>query len=274
MSDATGPYDPNAIEGEKSTHGQYISAKDLKIWGVGLAVLGVMLYPIYKVMEGNSERHRCISNLNSIYKAINFYAEQHDNRFPPIARTEGDGVTPSLSENGNPYTWVSDVAPFMNARDTFTCPTAAPNERVQNESAASARQTVPSTYGMYSPYGGVLTSLVESPDQVVIVAETSDRGTRDTADPAPFAGNRSDGFVLGWSDTNTTPAKGTESVTRLAFPGFGKGKRDVARHGKFIQGLSASGELLQLVPDDAAFHAGGGVNPHWRLPPGYRPAGG
>ena len=272
MSDATGPYDPNAVEGEKTTHGQYVSAKDLKVWAIGLAVLGAMFYPIYKVLEGNSERHRCISNLSSIYKAINLYAEQHDNRFPPLARTEGDGVTPSLSANGNPYTWVSDVAPFMNARDTFVCPTSEPAERVQNESAASTKLTVPSSYGMYAPYGGVLTSLVESPDQVVIVAETSDRGTQETLDPTPFATKQPDGFMIGWSDTNTAPAKGTDSVTRLAFPGLGKGKA-VARHGKFIQALSASGELLQLAPEDSAFRTGGGVGSHWKLPPGYRPAG-
>ncbi len=272
MSD--GPYDPNALEGEKPQGHQYVSLKDLRT----LAICGVVAAPFmffgYGILRRNSDRHVCISDLRAIYTAVNLYADQHDNRFPPIARTELDGVTPSLDETGRPYTWVSDTAPFMSTRQSFLCPTATAVEAVKNESPDSTTKSVPSAYGMYAPYGGVLTSLVETPEQVVLIAETSDRGANGTLDPKPFGKDVPDGFVIGWTSGNTTPntaalKAATKRVTRLAFPGMGTGTATGGRHDAFIQALSASGELLYLHPDDAQFHTGGGTNPHWRLPPGY-----
>ena len=184
MSDATGPYDPNAVEGEKPVGHQYVSVKDLRVWGIGLLVLSVPMYFVYKVLEGNSERHRCITNMSGVFSAINLYAEQHDNRFPPLARTQPDGVTPQLSENGEAYTWISDVQPFLTKRASFVCPTATAPEAVPNEGEGG--KTLPSTYGMYAPYAGILTSLVEAPDQIILVAETSNHGAKATYDPVPF----------------------------------------------------------------------------------------
>lgn len=274
MSD--GPYDPNAVEGDKSSGGQYIQRKDLKVWGIALVVLGVASFPIYKVLEGNSERHVCINNLGEMYKAIQLYAGEHDNRLPPVARTEADGFTPSLGEGGHPYTWVSDVDVFMTKRASFLCPTASPEENVLNESAAKANATVPSSYGMYTPYGSVLVSLIESPDAIVLVAETSNRGAKTTLDPTPYGEGLPDGFAIGWNNSNAEPDKKTDAVTRLAFPGSAKGTTLEGRHGNFIQALTASGELIKLSPEDAAYRFEGvsGAAPHWKLPPGYRGPGG
>ena len=274
MSDLSGAYDPNAVEGDKSAGGQYVTKKDLKIWAIGLVVLGGFSYPVFQYLKGQSERARCGTNLRAVYQAISLYAEQHDYRFPPLARTEQDGVTPSLAAGGQAYTWVSDVAPFMSARQTFLCPSATEIERVRNESPVSSTATIPSAYGMYVPYGGVLTSIVENPDEVVLIADTSNGGGRETLDPLPYGKDVPDGFAIGWSNSNTMPDKATKNVTRLAFPRSGKGTTDEGRHGKFIWAVSASGELLQLTPDESLYRSGiGGVNPHWRLPPGYRAPG-
>jgi len=154
------------------------------------------------------------------------------------------------------------------------CPTAGDAEVVRNESPESSKKTVNSTYGMYVPYGGILTSLVESPDEVVLIAETSNRGAKDTFNPKPYGENLPDGFTIGWSNSNGTPDKSTTSVTRLAFPGSANGPTKIGRHGSFLQALTASGRLISLVPDDATFNTGGGINPHWKLPPGYRGPGG
>jgi hypothetical protein len=274
MSETSGAFDPNAVEGEKAGGTQYIQLKDLKVWAIALVLLGVATYPVYMVLMGNSERHRCISNLGAVYSAINLYAEQHDNRFPPIARTASDFVTPTLSPEGHPYSWVSDVSSFMNTRQSFVCPTADEAEVVRNESPESSKKTVNSTYGMYIPYGGILTSLVESPDEVVLVAETSNHGAKSTFNPTPFGGDVPDGFAIGWSNSNAAPDKSTTSVTRLAFPDSGKGPTKIGRHGAFMEALTASGKLISLVPTDATFNTGGGINPHWKLPPGYRGPGG
>jgi hypothetical protein len=274
MSDTGGPFDPNAVEGERPAGSQYVQLKDLRIWAIALILLSIPCYLVYKVLEGNSERHRCTSNLAAIYSAVNLYAEQHDNRFPPMARTESDFVTPTLSPEGHPYTWVSDVSAFMSKRQNFVCPTAEDAETVHNESPESSKMTVDSTYGMYIPYGGMLTSLVESPDDIVLIAETSNRGAKETLDPTPYRGTLPDGFTIGWSNSNEKSNGGTTSVTRLAFPGSGKGSTKIGRHGSLIQALTASGNRILLVPEDATFRTGGGVNPHWKEPPGYRGPGG
>ncbi len=274
MSDSSGPYDPNAIEGEKPAGSQYISLKDVRIGAIFVALLSVPCYFVYKVLEGNSERHRCIVNLGAVYEAINLYAGEHDNRFPPIARTDVDGYTPTLGTTGKPYTWVSDVGAFMTSRASFLCPTAEPGEVVHNESATKANATVPSAYGMYEAYGGVLTSLVESPDDVVLVSETSTNGAKSTLDSKPFGTNLPDGFAIGWSDSNSGPTKTTQSVTRLAFPGSSNGTTKEGRHGTFVQALTASGKLIKLAPDDTTFGGlGSSTNPHWKVPPGYRGPG-
>lgn len=274
MSDTGGAYDPNAVEGDKSAGGQYVTGKDLKIWGIGLLVLGVMSYPVYQYLQKQSERARCSANLRAVYQALGLYAEQHDNRLPPLARTEADGVTPSLSESGLPYTWVSDVAPFMNPRQSFVCPSASKEETVLNESGESTTASIPSTYGMYAPYAGALLSNVENPDDAIIVGETSNHAAAESLDPKPYGAKLPDGFAIGWSNTNTDPDKTTASITRLAFPGSAKGQPEAGRHGKFVWGLAASGELRQLTPEDVAYRNGlGAVNSHWKLPPGYRPPG-
>ncbi len=271
MSETTGPYDPNAVEGEKPAGNQYVSVKDLRVWAIALALLSVPMYFIYKVLEGNSERHRCTTNMSSVFAAINLYAEQHDNRFPPIARTQADGVTPQLSEGGQAYTWVSDVQPFLTKRANFVCPTATAAEAAPNEGGGGV--ALPSTYGMYVPYATLLTSLVEAPDQIVLIAETSNHGAEATSDPVPFGEGIPDGFAIGWSNSNARPDAKTATVTRLAFPGASKGATDVGRHGAFLQALRADGKMVQLGPDDASYETGGGVNPHWKLPPGYRAPG-
>lgn len=265
MSDSSGPYDPNAVEGDRSGGAQYVTRKDFKTVAIVLVVLCVLFYPIYRELQGNSERTRCKANIRAISNAVSQYAEQHDNRYPPVFRPAEDGERPALTENDLPYTWVSDVAPYMNARQSFLCPTATDKESVANESIVAGLKSSPSTYGMYLPYGGLLTSLVESPEQTIIIAETSDRGAEKSFDPVPYA-DRPDGFAIAWSNTNTLPDKKTTAVSRLAFP-----DETDSRHGKSIYALSASGELVQLHPDDAAYRLEGigGTNPRWKLPPGY-----
>ena len=264
MSDSAGPYDPNAVEGDRSGGAQYVTRKDFKTVAIVLVALSVLFYPIYRELQGNSERTRCKANMRAISNAVSQYAEQHDNRYPPVFRSE-DGQKPDLTENGVPYTWVSDVAPYMNSRQTFLCPTATAKESVANESIVAGKKSSRSAYGMYLPYGGLLTSLVESPDQAILIAETSDRGSEKSVDPVPYV-DRPDGFAIAWSNTNSLPDKKTATVSRLAF----RGGTD-PRHGEAIYSLSASGEFIKLHPDDASYRLQGvgGINPHWKLPPGY-----
>jgi hypothetical protein len=59
-------YEPNAPEGDVSRGGQYISKKDVKVIFLSLAVLALILWPIYSLGVRNSEKARCSSNMGAI----------------------------------------------------------------------------------------------------------------------------------------------------------------------------------------------------------------
>lgn len=274
MSDTNQPYDPNAPEGAASAGSAYVSKKDLRVILGAVGVLAVLLYPIYKVLEGNSQRARCLQNMKAMSAAINEYAALHDDRFPPIMRTQLNGA-PDLGTTGLPYTWASDASEFMSPRSSFLCPAATPEEIVYVEGQNNAK--IPVTYGMYAPYGGYLRAIVDNPDQTIILAETSNAGARKTYNPVPFVGMdeqiiSQDGFVIGWNDTNSSPSKESTMVTRLAFPESAGGsfKKDgPTRHDKGIHAIVISGAAAPyLKPTDAVvtqkFGLPGGF---WEVPP-------
>ena len=306
MSDSNAPYDPNAPEGEVTGRSQYMTRKDLRTMLLGTAVFLLCLYPVYKMMEKNSERARCTANIKAINEAISLYAQEHDGRYPPIARGDvtNQGIVPTLGASGHVYTWASDVQNYMSARASFLCPSAEPDEIVYVEDPRTNAKTLALSYGMYAPYGGYLTTTVENPDQTIIVAETSNGGANSTYDPCPYlttalgksgqaveppcgqpGGDKlPDGFVIDWSDSNAGPTMrtvnadksvtpGSKFVTRLAFPGSSNGvfdnKTTQARHGESIHGLTATGERLNLTPEMAAFYSTDGrrLNPAWTVPP-------
>ena len=274
MSDTNQPYDPNAPEGEAQRGGNYVSKKDFRVIAIGILALAIMLVPVYKVLERNSQKARCAQNMKAIASAVHEYASLHDDRFPPIMRTLPND-SPDLADTGLPYTWVSDVQEHMNPRANFLCPSASPDEIVYSEGRNATK--IPLTYGMFAPYGGYLRSIIDNPDQTVIIAETSNFGADGTYNPLPFEdldGNKipHDGFSIGFNDSNFMGSATSKYVTRLAFPDSSKGtwsKDDSARHDAGIHGITAGGGASPLLkPNDAKittrFGLPGGL---WTVPP-------
>jgi hypothetical protein len=271
----TDPYDPTAPEGEVSGRGQYMTKRDLKVILTSLAVLGVLAIPVYRFLLSRTESSRCTRNMQGISEALTLYATEHDGRYPPIDRTESvQGITPALGDTGKVYTWASDISGYMNARASFQCPSAEESELVKTEDPRGDNKTILTSYGMYSAYGSCLTSLVENPDQTIIIAETSNQGARNTSDPAPMVSLSGqplpDGFVMGWNDGNDSPTKQSSYITRLAFQDSKGGKFSNdrgARHGDSIHVLSSSGQLIDARPPSSNFGSLKRVNPMWTVPP-------
>lgn len=273
MSDTNQAYDPNAIDGDANRGSAYVSRKDFRVIIVGVAALALMLVPVYKVLERNSEKARCANNMAAIANGIGQYAALHDDRFPPLMRTAGDA--PDLGEKGLPFTWASDVQEFMNSRASFACPSALPEETVVTESLKGAR--LPVSYGMYAPYSGYLRSMIDDPDMTIIVAETSNYGSANTFNPTPFKDAQGkdvpfDGFAIGLDDQNWYGTESSKYVTRLAFPDSAGGKfaeKGPARHDGGIHAITATGSASPLLkPNDATvikrFGLPGGI---WTVPP-------
>ena len=252
-------FDPSAPEGDVRVGSQYMSKKDLKTILVILVVLGIALIPVYKMLEKNSEKARCVTNLQAIAGAINIYAEQYEGRFPPAFAVDPANQGPLLIDKSKSmaYSWATAISPFMKARASLTCPSATPEENLlvwshrpvdQNNLEDKSRKFGQefSSYGMYLAYSGFPVDQVADPNQTVIIAESSNMGARGSLDPVKYMDEHGnpipfDGIGLGWDNSNTAPNRDTKSITRLAFYANGD-----ARHGQTIHALTASGALINL----------------------------
>ena len=180
-----------------------------------------------------------------------------------------------LDDQGRPFTWCSLLQPYMSERASFVCPSATEEEAVRGQSGTSS-DTLASTYGMYVPYGGYFKDTVTNLDKVVLIAETSNHGSRDSYNPRPFvnaAGETvtQDGFLIGFDTDNWVPNADSDSVTRLAFPGTANGKFDKEgprRHRGGIIVLFGDGSTGKLTPDQARLNRlGSNIVGPWSVPP-------
>jgi len=250
-------FDPQAPEGDASVANIYFSKKDIRVLGIGLVVLGIVLYPFYQYGVRQSEKARCSANMKAMMDAMNLYAEAKEDRFPPLYRTGNNGQ-PGLGNTGKPYTWADDVQPLMNPRYSFQCPSTKPDEFVHNEDPNSSKGELKSSYGMYAPYSAYSRSLIANPDQTAIIAETSNQGAQGSYDPIPLKDDQGnpvpDGMVIGWDNSNDEPNAATRFVTRLSYGDSASGKFSKdgpSRHDNGIHILTVTGERLTLPPSAA-----------------------
>lgn len=262
-------YDVDAPEGAKSPGSQYLSRKDAK-WILGVtAIVIVGLIPVYFSMREKAFKSTCVKNMGAIMEAIDLYASQHDDRLPPVYEAQANGE-PQVDDRGYPITWVSEVAPLLSARASFVCPSADPSEYSYSVNMTGG-EPIASTYGYYGAYSGHPAKEIDSPENVVLLAETSNGGAKGTFDPLPFENCKYDGFVIGWNNSNEEPTEDTSSVTRLAFAGTSKGDFSLGqpRHGQVIHAITANRGKRNLTSSDAVTrydrskYALGGL---WRQP--------
>lgn len=264
-------YDVNATEEDVQRGSQYVSKRDFRAAGVLVVLLAAGFYPIYQYGKAQSQRVQCSNNnLRLIAQAIATYSEQHDSGYPPLFRADSQGQ-PLLGESGLAYTWISDIATGIAADATLVCPTAQPNEIAYQEDPSSTGKRIPSTYGMYAPYGATKTYDVDNPESTILVAETADHGAARTFDPHPLAGPH-DGFVLGYNTPGLLPVvKKSTLISRLAFPGTANGEFDPDGEGRHPGGsyfLTAQGGRQRLGPGIARLALDGRGYPRdpWEVP--------
>ena len=82
-----------------------------------LVVVAALLFPIFARVNPTPKRHQCLSHLKQIGLGFMQYAQDYNERFPPI----------SHGENG----WADLLEPYLKSRQLFVCPNgeAAPDER-------------------------------------------------------------------------------------------------------------------------------------------------
>jgi hypothetical protein len=267
------PAEDDRDDAHRST---YVSKKDVKWVLIGIAVLAVILYPVYINLKRQSDSHVCAANMNLIYQAISLYANDHDDRFPPVVQTgAGSPGAPTVLQE-SVYSWVS-LTHRYNPKVSFVCPAAQEDENSPNQvtdDITKQRKIVQSSYGMYKPYGGMSSTGVERSGETVLFAETSNFGSQSSFDPVKFFGPDKqpipyDGFSIAWNDSNVDPGAKTTSVTRLAFRKSASGNfgEAFARHDVGVHAISVDGGLINLAPNDAHVQTlGGQIKGRWSVP--------
>ena len=236
------------------------------------------------MMEKNSEKTRCVQNMRAISAAFGQYAAENDDKFPAIYASGAQGE-PLLDPKGNAFAWTSVVSQYMNKRASFLCPSATAEEAVivstmrkdkpDQKLREHPENTELLTYGMYAAYSTFLISQVENPNVVVMLAETSNLGARDSFDPLPFKDENGriipfDAFAIGWDNSNRVPDAKTKAVTRLAFYDVKNGNftsEGPMRHDAGIHALTTGGGLVLLKPQDALYQQMPGMGAgRWAVP--------
>ncbi|MCX7798885.1 MAG: hypothetical protein N2109_00910 [Fimbriimonadales bacterium] len=243
----------------------YLTKKDLRAIGVVLAVLFVLMTPIYIVLKRQAQKAECAMNCKSIQGAMLLYMEVWDNQFPPAYASGPRGEV--LLFDGKPFTWASTINEYMSKRAKFRCPAASAEELVIAAHPYESDQQVPMSYGMYLPRSTAALSSISDPARSVLIAETSNRGARGTYDPHPLLGLDGkpapyDGFAVGWDTGNridwyntTQSSDMPKAVTRLAFYNTASGDfqaRGASRHDGGIHVLFVDGHIETVPPTAAA----------------------
>lgn len=244
-------YDPQAPEGDTGLSSQYMTKKDARWIGAVTVVLGILMVPVYRIALDARNKTVCVAHMKDTVSALALYATDNDNRYP-IAYEMGPNGEPSNPTGGAPISWVTLVKRYK--AKPFTCPAADNLQHSKSVDPNDPALFVESSVGFYSAYSGISQNDVDNPNQVVILAETSNHGSFGTYNPVPFKtadGKEvaNDGFVIGWDNSNDAPNEETQSITRLALKGTDKGVfSDIAepRHSAGIHAITASGAKILL----------------------------
>lgn len=257
-------FEPDEPEDSSGAKSQYISKKDWK-WIAGtLVVLGAMLTPVYLQLRDQSNRVVCQTNLKNISTALQLYATQNDDRFPPAYEFDALRNPAIDAATGAPVIWASHLGDFVNKRTNFYCPVASEAEKMPfllySATGSEGSRVGKLTYGFYAGLSAMPVSNVRNPNEAILITETSNNGANGTYNPFPFRdenGNPlpNDGFLIGWNDNNRMFSSSSSAVTRLAFsntangdfgPNAGKG-----RHPKGNNAITVGGGARTLRASDA-----------------------
>lgn len=254
-----------------------MSKRDIKVTVIGLAVICLLLSPVYFVLRDRSDAYNCKRNFQSMSKAISLYAAENNDRLPPAFVTM-DGKTPLVENDGGIYSWAYLVHPYMRAGTTFRCPKATDEECYWDHDSQTGKLMAVS-YGMYLPMGGLSLSDVPNPEEAILITETNSLAANDTFDPHPILGSDGkavrDGFIVTWDTGNEFSTSKISSVTRLAFPNTKDGtfhKDGSSKHPDGNHFLTVSGTALSLPPIAAKVEwdaKRGKILGRWAIPENY-----
>jgi prepilin-type processing-associated H-X9-DG protein len=278
---STANYDPEEEEGRKRP--SHITRREIIIVGIFVLIAAIAGIPVYRYLLDLKNTHICTQNLFDIGQAMEAYAADNEDRFPPVYMTDDAGNFPRTFDNKTVFSWASVISQYAKKPEVFSCPAASPEEGVLNAPGGNGNPFV-SDYGMYAALSTVPRGSISQISTIALVADTDNQGTDGTADPLPFKDAQGnlipDGIVIGLDTTNLTSADRSRAhinaakyATRLAMPDTdsrGFHKNSFTRHPDGLNMLMADLHREHIHGDEALVtHPGKnapGITGRWAVP--------
>lgn len=251
------PYEPDGTEAvETYATSAHVRKRDIVIIVAVLLVLAAASAPIYNHFRARGEIAENKQNLREVFNSMTGYAQDNNDRLPPAYYELGGGTV--AHEAGLPVAWPTLVGPGMSARARLRARAASAEESARVLDGSSADRAVLVSYGMYRGLSCAPVGMVPDPTESILVADSANGGARGSYNPVPLLDpdgqpSTSDGFVIGWDDSNTVFSAETKAVTRLAIYGAKDGDftSAKARFGTTVYAVTVAGSLRELAPSDA-----------------------
>ncbi|MCS7065810.1 MAG: DUF1559 domain-containing protein [Fimbriimonadales bacterium] len=241
--------------------------------GAAVAVVLLVLIPLYQQLVDIKRTADCLSNLKEIATALNLYQMDYGGVLPVAYYARGDGQ-PHLDAQGRPLTWVVGISGYVRKEieRILTCPADPLGGSTLLTHPRDPQRVLRLSYGYYAPLSGRKVSDLAHPGQTILIADSVAGGQLGTIDPVPLA-NGNDGFLLSFDDSLFAPTAGSRFIARLAVwrihsEGGWRAGNLRAFHGKGVNVLHADGHvatrdpaIVQLLRDPD-----GKLKPPWSLP--------
>lgn len=136
---------------------------ELLVVSAVLAILGAIMFPVFRAAIDAAKRTHCVSNFRQIGHALAIYQSDYDDRVPPVNYTNVQLLNPHLDR-----TWVQTLLPYVKNLGLFTCPAdtgrnlaamPAPDPTVGDPWGQYYRQTLRSNLGYNFLYFSPLVQL-------------------------------------------------------------------------------------------------------------------
>jgi hypothetical protein len=272
MNPGSHQFDPDNIE--RNAGSQYVNKRDVRNGLIGFLFVGGIFFVMYLFYKQDTDSSVCLKNLRAISSAMNEYAVENNERFPPAFDRDENGQ-PRLN-NGKPVTWASVIRGHIPPRFDMHCPAADKTEVCPVAHPDSSDQSIALTYGMFLPIETRSLSECANPSGTIMVAESINGGAQNSFNPKPFEAGK-DGFLISFDTGNNklgSTIKDASMVTRLAFYNSkdalsgDDSVKATGRHQKGIHVLYLSGRVGLIGPSSSRLRRdlAGDIGEPWSIP--------
>jgi prepilin-type N-terminal cleavage/methylation domain-containing protein len=89
-----------------------------------IAILAAILFPVFAQARESARQSTCLSHGKQIGLAMQMYAQDYDERCPPVGSAIEPGtLLDGVKRNGQPFNgWSLVMLPYIKSRDLFLCP--------------------------------------------------------------------------------------------------------------------------------------------------------